>query len=462
MSFDLRNSISLRLFVIGLLILLMMIPAGMVSSLVDERERTNQQTIDRISGEWSGSQTLMGPILAIPVYTYATTATTDEHGKRVNKVVKNLTYTYFLPKKLDIIGDLQHEVRYRSIYEAVVYRGDFSIAGVFDTGMLEQRGFEQKDILYDQATLNFSISDLRGIQNQIELTMDQQRYTFQPGTKAPGLANLSRFISAPVVLKEKREVDFTFGIKLNGSKSLYFMPFGKDTNVKLTSSWTTPSFDGDFLPDSRSINHEGFSASWSIVDLNRAYAQSFMGSEIKSLISAVDKRKQYDKYGTYRSHRDSSFGVKLLLPVDHYQKSDRSIKYAVLFIALTFLFFFFTEIFNRRKIHPFGYIIVGLSLVLFFVLLLSISEYLGFNRAYLIAAFATISATTLYARSMFKNNRFALILLGMLLFLFGLMFVLIQLEQYALLIGSVALFVILSGIMHISRDIWYHLGNPHK
>jgi inner membrane protein len=234
--------------------------------------------------------------------------------------------------------------------------------------------------------------------------------------------------------------NFEFDLKLKGSERLAFVPLGKTTDVKMSSNWASPSFDGSFLPDERELNETGFSSNWHILDLNRNYPQSWVG-------------------GNYNIY-DSVFGVSLIEPVDGYQKSNRSIAYAILIIALTFLIFLSFEIFNRKKIHPVQYILVGLSLVLFYALLISISEILGFNLAYGIASLATIGLIVLYSNIILKEKRFVAIQGGILVFLYAFVYILLQLEDYALFIGSVGLFIILSTIMYLSRKIdWYSIDN---
>jgi inner membrane protein len=243
----------------------------------------------------------------------------------------------------------------------------------------------------------------------------------------------------PVIADDQNPIAFSLDIKLKGSELLYFTPVGRTTEVNMTSSWKDPAFDGQYLPDTSDISGKGFSAWWKVMQVSRNYPQCWAD-------------------GTY-DLASSSFGVRLIQPTDNYAKSERSVKYAILFIALTFTVFFFLEILQRKQVHPLQYILVGFALCIFYTLLLSISEYTGFNAAYIIAGSATVALIGLYVWSIFKKGRIAL---GFTLALGGLyayIFILIQLQDYALLFGSIGLFIIIAILMFYSRKIdWYNSG----
>jgi len=232
-------------------------------------------------------------------------------------------------------------------------------------------------------------------------------------------------------------------IDLKGSQHLFFIPGGKTTDITLESDWKSPSFTGAFLPDEREVNEEGFKASWNILHLNRNFPQFWTGN----------------KYAV----EESAFGTELLLPVDNFLRSHRVARYAVLFLALTFLVFFFVEVLNHALIHPIQYLLVGVALIVFYVLLLSISEHIAFNWAYLIATAATLGLITTYTVSILKSRKLGMLLFSILAVLYTFIFILIQLEDYALLIGSIGLFVILAIVMYFSRKIdWYEVQLGEK
>ena len=238
-----------------------------------------------------------------------------------------------------------------------------------------------------------------------------------------------------------KTVDFDFILKLQGSQNMSFIPLGSTTKVNITSNWPSPSFNGNFLPDRREVTNEGFKANWKILQLNRNFPQAWIGTN------------QSEKMN------NSAFGVDLILPLDDYQKSMRSAKYAVMTIALTFLIFFLVEILNGRKIHPFQYALVGLALCLFYILLVSISEHSNFNLAYSISTFAIVSMITLYSLSIFKVRKLTILMVITLIGIYGFLFVTLQLADYALLMGSVGLTLILGVTMYFTRNInWYKLN----
>jgi len=232
------------------------------------------------------------------------------------------------------------------------------------------------------------------------------------------------------------QYNFRIRLDLNGSAGLLFSPVGKETIAELKSDWTNPSFMGDFLPEERSVDGAGFSAKWKVLHLNRNFPQAWTGSQ--NLVG------------------QTLFGVNLLLAVDEYQKTMRTAKYAIMFIALTFLTFFMIELLSRHTIHPIQYLLIGFALLVFYTLLLSISEYLIFAQAYWIASIAIIAMITLYARSVLANNLQTLVISGVLMLLYGYLFIILQLQDYALLMGSIGLFAVLAIVMYLTRKIdWF-------
>jgi inner membrane protein len=351
-----------------------------------------------------------------------------------------------LPENLNISGSIAPEKRYRGIFEVIVYNSDISLDGDFSTLNIKDFDIEAKDLHLNNAFLSIGISDLRGIEEQIDLKWGENTKVFNPGTITTNI--ISSGINAPLNISVNSNGDilsepFAFNVKLKGSEYLRFVPVGKITDVELKSDWSTPSFDGAFLPDHRTVSDSGFVANWNVLHLNRNYPQAWLNSE----------------------HRvqESAFGVDLLLPVDNYKKSERSIKYAILFIGLTFLVFFFIEIINKKRVHPIQYILVGLALCLFYTLLLSISEHSSFNFAYLASSVLTIGLISAYTKTVLKSTSLTGLMSGILTILYLFIYVIIQLEDYALLMGSIGLFIILALVMYFSRKIdWYQINNEVK
>ena len=427
-----KNSVSLKLMVITILMLLLLIPSAMIERIISERELLSEEAIWEVSLKWAGSQQINGPILTIPVVFEET------HDDKTTRATR---YYHMLPDELDIIGAIEPQKLKRGIHEVVVYKSDLELAGSFN---ISKKIVEDNivEIQYDRAFLTVGLSDLRGIKDEVVMQWNKERLTVEPGSKIPGLIESGFTIDLPPLSNsETQKFDFALDLKLRGSQTLSLTPLGSVTNAKLHSSWEDPSFNGNFLPDERDITESGFNASWKILQLNRNYPQQWFGSE-------------YSK-----SIKESGFGLDLLLPIDDYQKSMRSSKYGAMMIALTFLIFFVVEILNKRKIHPFQYILVGLGLCLFYILLVSISEHLGFNMAYLISAIAIIGMISVYSFSVFRSRKFSILVFIAMSVIYNFLYVTLQLAEYALLMGSIGLTLILGTTMYLTRNIdWYKIN----
>jgi inner membrane protein len=354
-----------------------------------------------------------------------------------SKPIEVVQYLYILPAKLKVDGNIQPEQRNRGIFQIVVYNSNTKLSGNFDLGEIKNLGISKNKVQFDKAKFIVGINDLRGLEKQIELNWNGNKILFDPGVPNYQLVESGINAGINIDTTQSEIVDFNFELALKGSQKLYFTPVGKETDVNLQSSWTNPSFEGSFLPDSREVTESGFSANWNILHLNRNYPQVFTeNADISS----------------------SAFGLDLLLPVDNYQKSYRSVTYALLFIVFTFLVFFFIEIMNKVFIHPIQYLLVGVALVIFYSLLLSISEYLPFNLSFLISMVLTIGLIAGYTKTILKSNRLTGLLVGILTILYVFNFVIIQMQDYSLLIGSIGIFLILAIVMYTSRKIdWYNI-----
>jgi inner membrane protein len=444
-TFFQRNAALIKGFFIGFLIFLLLIPTFMIQSLISEREGRKRDVILEVSSKWGNSQQIIGPILRIPYYEISQTEKLNTNGKKEVEQSKSLDYAYFLPNQLMINGLVNPEKRSRGIYEIVVYHSKTTFDGDFTNISLDQFKVLPENILWKDATVLFTLSDFRGITEDIELNWNGNKSFFSSGAKLPFARESNITLSGiytPVQINDEGNgrYNFHFESNLKGSESLNIIPVGKTTQVMLNSNWQNPSFIGAFLPDKRVVNEKGFSASWKVLHLNRDFPQQWTGNAPETLAR-------------------SSFGVNLITPNDNYQQSSRSVKYAILIIALIFMAFFFIEILNHKRVHPFNYILIGLALCIFYALLLSISEFLTFNISYLIASFLTIGLVFLYSKSIFQNTRLSGLVALVMLILYSFIFVIIQLEDTALLIGSIGLFTILSITMYISHRIdWQNVG----
>lgn len=437
---NLKNNIYFKVGTIVIIALLLLIPTSMIKGLITEREATQNEAINEVSSKWAKEQTVSGPFISIPYYKYVKEISEKDSTE---KIVQTKDYIYILPSQLKISGNINPEKRHRGIYEIVVYNSKLDIAGTFNKFDISTLDIQPKDILLDKAEFVIGINDLRGIEQQISLSWNNDKISFNPGVSSNDLVSTGINALLKISPNDSLIYNFSLSLDLKGSQLLYFTPVGKVTDVNLASEWANPSFNGAFLPDKREVTDKGFTANWNVLHLNRNYPQSWTGSR--------------------HSIGNSSFGIDLLLPVDNYQKSYRSIRYAILFIAFTFLVFFFIEVLNKVFIHPIQYILVGVALIVFYTLLLSISEHLSYNLAFIVSALATLLLIAGYVRAILNSKKLALLISGILTVLYTFIFTIIQLQDYALLIGSIGVFIILGLVMYFSRKIdWYNLNLNEK
>lgn len=438
----LKNSITARMFVIGFLSLILLIPLFMVQDLIQERARRQQSVVSEINDKWGEQVTIYGPVLKLPNRSYQEKHITNSQKEVITESVEVVKYLYIFPEELNIRSNIDPELKKRGIYHTAVYKSKTLINGSFSAIDTQGEDISEENILWNKARIIFKTSNLKGVSDQMNISIEDSSYSFT--TKYQEGNTLSQ-TTPELYLMESRELKeedvprgkkagFAMEISVNGSSEVAFVPIGKTTNAEIISDWKTTSFTGNFLPyNENKITEEGFDAKWKILDINRPFPQSFNNS--------LPNLSQY------------SFGVNFMIPVDEYQKSERATKYGFLVIGLTFLLFFLIQTLSKIPIHPFQYLMIGLGLIMFYTLLISISEHSTFLKAYLIAGISVILLISLYSKSILRGWKFPGFIGVSLIALYSFIFIIIQLESYALLVGSVGLFLILSGVMYISRKI---------
>lgn len=422
------NSYSVKMIIVTGLAIILMIPAFMIQEIIAERMRLSEQVKSELYAQWGAKQIIAGPVLNIP---YAIQEPNDNN----QGVMEKTGIAHFLPETLNVDGNLNPEIRYRGVYNVVVYEGKLKIKGSFVQSDLSQLSIPNARFNWDAAYFTMGISDMRGIKNMPELAINGQKCAVQPGVGDTDLFQ-SGITIKPGGIDLNQPFNFEIDIALNGSEDLSVEALGKTSQVMLQGNWGNPSFTGEFLPERREVDNKKFMGQWTVTHLNRNFPQQWINQ----------------KHTTHQA----TLGVELQVPVDHYQKGMRSVKYAILFIALNFIVFLFIEIRNKTRIHPFQYALVAFALLIFYVLLTSISEQIGFNPAFLISALAVTTLISWYAHSIMGNIRSTVwvVLLQTGLYLF--LFTILQLQDYALLVGSIGLFIILAIIMKASQQIkWY-------
>lgn len=437
----LRYPAGVELLILGGLAVVLLIALSLIRSLVAERSNRANVMRGEISSSWGSRQTIGGPVIVVPFRLRFP----DGRGNSVF-VVKRAR---ILPDQLKVTGTLIPERRKRGIFETVVYRSDLRVEGVFAQPDFTSFNVAPDDILWNEAFVSLGISDLRGVRGTPVLKWNGRALPFSGGSRDPQL--LPTGLTAPNVFAgaaPAARYPFSVNLELNGSDQISFFPLGGETIVELTSPWRDPSFTGAFLPETRSVSASGFKARWRISSLARSYPQTWRedGDNNTNALQTV---------------ASSAFGVGLYSPIGHYQQTERSLKYGALFIILTFVTFFLYELLSPVTLHPMQYFLVGGALCLFYLLLLSISEHAPFGVAYAVASIATISLISSYGSALLHNGWRVLGLTGLLVLLYSYLYVLLQLEDWALLMGSIGLFLILALVMYTTRRVDWgsaHLG----
>jgi inner membrane protein len=436
----LLGSPAFKFFLICGLILVLTIPLLLVWGLIGEREQRADGVLQSVANEWGRSQYIDGPLLIVP---YTVRRVTGEGDKRVEELVEKRAV--FLPKSLKISGKATTKVLHRSIYDVAVYTSFLDFEGSFAAADIGEVVADVQAVRWRDAVLAVAVSDVSGLKEAASLKTDGgETLAFEPSIGVPAtrvdgihvrLASATKLFAAPGVAPDAPPAgingfDFKFALTLNGSSELTFAPVAQQTTVALTSDWRDPSFMGAFLPNDRVLNPASFAARWQIPHLARSVPQSWSLGE-----------QELERMYPY------AFGVRFIVPVDFYQLVSRAAKYATMFLATAFMAVFLLEIGSPRQVHPVQYLFVGLTMIFFYVLLLSLAEQIGFLTAYLIAAAATGGLLSLYVARVQASLNKGLVMAGVFFVLYGLLYLILQLEDYALLAGAIAGFVMLAVVM---------------
>lgn len=432
-----------KVAVIGILVLVLLIPLGMIRRTMQERQYRYDQAVREVTATWGEQQEIIGPILVVPYSYERRVVKPGKDGRPVSIEEDAVGYAHFLPEKLDVSSELKHKILHRGIYEAVVFGGDVKVAGFFARPDFRQFGVERdKNIQWDKAYLTLAVSDMRGTREEIQVTFAGKACKVEPGCS---LKDAGAGITA-VLTKEcfgADKLEFDVKLSLNGSGGIRFAPVGKQTFSRVISDWPDPSFQGGILPTERQITDKGFDAVWEVSYYGRNYPQAWTtadgGSQVGSSVM-----------------RDSLFGVDLINVVDSYRFVERSIKYGMLFIVLVFTAFFLFEVMSSLKVHPFQYVLVGAALCLFYMALLSLSEVVSFGRAYGIGALASELMISLYSAKILKSRARGVKVFAGLGAVYGVLYVILRQQDYSLVYGTVGLFAALAIVMYTTRNVdWY-------
>lgn len=450
-----ERSPGVKLLLVGLVAFALMLPLVMVYALVGDRETQSMTAQQAITAGWGGSQVVSGPVVAIP-YLRNQTQIENVNGTQVTRTSLVRDELFLSPKAQSVETNLVPDTKKKSIYSSVIYRANLSGKARFELpDDLGVRGVKREDLMLDEAELRFGVSDPRGLQNDAKVSLQGKEATLQPGKGVASSGNAGFFSSFDWNDGEELNVEWSYGLR--GSRSIALVPRGGNTDWTVTSPWPHPGFGGGFLPDSSEISDKGFTAKYGIPNL--ALGQSLVldndpGMPSLSENGTVETRAYEAAIGA-----TMAASIGLVEPVDLYSQVDRSVKYGFLFIGFTFLAFLMFDIVGGARVAAAEYIMTGAGLVLFFVLLLAFSEVVGFALAYVAASAAIIGLLTAYSAAVLKSWRRARFIGALLVGLYGLIYVLLSLEAFSLMIGSLLLFAALAGVMYATRNVeWSNVG----
>lgn len=420
-----------KVFIIGLISLFLMIPGAMVKGMMRERQTRSEEAKEAVQSMWSDKQTLVGPIIEIPY----TEVQKPQHG--VER--KRTEYLYILPSQLEVQSTLTPELRRRGIFETVLYVAELELKGSFTPQELLPKTIPVDAVDWSKARVLVSVSDARGVK-EAKLNHDKTTHPFQSHQRSHLGNGLEKVISCPISVGATEPVSFEIQMQLKGSEYFGLVPVGEHTIVEAKSSWHSPGFLGKFLPDQRDINDEGFSSSWTVSGLSRGLPPCWTGKSV--------------------ALKQSELGLQLMMPVSAYAQSLRIVSYAFLFVCFTFGAMFCAERISGIAIHILQYAVTGGAIMLFYVLLLSLAEHLAFSLSYGIAATIILMMIVKYVSVIIRRKHLTLALVSMLVLLYGFFFVVLQCEDYALLMGSSGLVIIIATVMYLTRNL--HETSPNQ
>jgi len=425
-----------RLLMVGFLCLFLLIPLQLVRNLIFERSDRQREVVKEITQKWGDSVMVYGPVVKVP-YTVRTMEKRQDAATKKEIFIEHIEEkaAYFFPDRLENVSKADTRKRSRGNYESIVYTVGMKFKGTFTRPSLTAADSADTSFHWEKATLLVCTTDLKGIRNELAVRFDGRSYGLAPtvGQEPGEMSRLeSGYLGADFIKRD--HTDFSFDITYNGSNQIRFVPVGRTTSVSMTSNWKTPGFQGNFIPADHTIDATtGFAADWKVLPVSRPFSSHYFG-QLPNL----------DPY---------AFGVDFVVPVDEYLQNDRASKYGFLVIGLTFLVFFLMQTINKIGIHIFQYAMIGVALVMFYTLLISITEHSSFSFAYAIASAAVVVLISLYSLSILKEAKRAVFICLSLSTVYAFIFVIIQLEDYALLVGSIGLFAILAAVMYFSRKI---------
>lgn len=462
------RSYTFKILFLGCLILLMLIPLAMVGELIQERSKTADSAEAEVMEAWGGELAAAGPVIAIPGLRTVETRSQTTEGKEIVKITEEPFTLVVAPQKLNIKADFKTEVRKRGIFSVPLFYGDFAMSGDFDFAQALVSLEQNERVALNKAELVVALSSQKGIRKigkaEWSVNGEDAALSFQPGNRGQNFVREVRSLNskhsysfnkkfrdyydedvggkggiyaAIPKIDADTKAAFNIVVTINGGRLVRLLPLGQDTRADIAADWPTPSYQGSFLPGSSDIGDKGFNAAWDISYLSRDIPLHWKGS------------------GGH-DYSEALFGVNFFRAIDTYSLNKRAVKYAILFIIVPFLTLFLFEILTKKRIHPVPYLLCGIANIIFYLLLLSLSEQLPFYLAYIIAAVAIIAMLTLYSRTLLPSWNKSWYMGMVITVSYVLLYAVLNAESYALLVGSVFAFIVVAMVMFVTRKLnWY-------
>lgn len=430
----------LKSIIVLAMILLFLIPLGMIKDLVWEREQRKWEAEESVFSSWGSDTAVGGPLLVIP--RKVKYEVTDEEGKYL-RTEEYIDHIYLLPESMDIYAQSSSDTKFRGIFEIPVFTLNVEGSGNFALEAL-YKNYDPETLIWEGAYVQFSYPSLKGMKRTEPLVWEGKEHDFEAGDSSRSLYGAALKVNVDAGTGNPRDISrvipFHFQQEIRGGRSLEFLPLAGRTTIHLESDWTAPSFQGYYLPTEHTITDNGFSAEWDINALSRSVPESWNSSQ--------------DQF--FRDLQASAFGLNFYPEFDSYQKTRRTVEYGILFLLIPFLTFFLFELIRKVKIHPVQYLLAGFGNVLFYLILLSVSEHMTFNFSYLIASSAVTIMLSLYTLSIKGIGIKGLYLLPVMTAGYSYLFFVLKSEDYALIMGTAGLFGALGLTMYLTRGInWY-------
>lgn len=408
-----------KMIMVGLLTLALLLPLSFVQELITERSQRQKEVVAETTSKWGESVYFYGPILKIPYK---------------DPITLRIENAFFFPEQLTSSSNTEIKTPLqRSIYKSNVFTTKMQFSGNYVQPNFGKKNIPTENVYWDKASIVIRTTNLKSVNDEVKIKFGASNFTFEPIHNNQTNDSIESLETGYFNYNTLKNAPFHIHITYNGSKRISIVPIGKTTDARMASNWGSPNFNGSFIPNDKKITNKGFDATWKILHFNRPFAQE-----------NFEVLPELSKY---------AFAVDFITPVDEYQQNERASKYGFLVIGLTFLIFFLIQSISKISIHIFQYTMIGIALIMFYTLLISITEHSSFSFAYAIAGTSVVALISLYSISILKDKKFPGFIFIALSVLYTFIYVIIQLEDYALLVGSIGLFLILAAVMYFSRKI---------